>query len=88
MNCDDLEFLNRPTCCCCDEPAAFRCHRCGEFYCRHCLGPGQAEAGGPCRDCSVKPAPRDLESASPNVIVYGEDGAIPGVVEKPEEPEV
>jgi hypothetical protein len=82
MNCDDPGSMYCPICCCCDEAAAFRCHRCGEFYCRKCFGPGHAMAGDPCRDCSRTLAPRDLESASPNVIIYGENRAVSAEVEK------
>ena len=72
MNCDDPEFLNRPICCCCDEPAALRCHYCGEFYCGHCFGANIAEAGGPCSDCAPKIARADLQMPTPTLIVHGE----------------
>jgi hypothetical protein len=88
MRCDDPECPSRPTCCCCDEVAASRCHRCGEFYCRVCFGPGQAETCDPCRDCSVTLAGRDSPWPSPNVIIYGESRAIPTEVEKSDESRV
>ena len=72
MNCDDPELLDGPICCCCDEPAALRCHYCGEFYCCQCFGAESAEARAPCSDCGPKLARADLQMPTPTVIVHND----------------
>jgi hypothetical protein len=72
MNRDDLEFPNGPICCCCDEPAALRCHYCGEFYCGQCYGADNAKASGPCSDCARKFARADMQMPIPTVIIHSE----------------
>jgi hypothetical protein len=88
MDGDLTETPNCPICCCCDEPAMFRCHRCGEFYCRKCFGLGHAMAGDPCRDCCVTLAPRDSFLPTPNLIVFGDGRATCVEGEKPDERQV
>jgi hypothetical protein len=72
MNFDLPESPDCPICCCCDEPAAARCHRCGEFYCGECFGPGRADEGEPCRDCAKKPTPPEPLVPAPMLIIYTE----------------
>ena len=75
MECYLPESPNCPICCCCDEPAAVRCQRCGEFYCNGCFGPGHADDGEPCQDCAMKPAHSGRLEPAPNLIIYSEPRA-------------
>ena len=75
MNRDLPESPNCLICCCCDEPAALRCHGCGEFYCSACFGPGHADDGEQCRDCAMKQAQPELLMPTPTLIIQSEAGA-------------
>jgi hypothetical protein len=86
MNCDDSKSPDGPICCCCDLPAALRCHYCGEFYCGHCYGADNAEAGGPCSDCPPKFSRADLQMPTPTVIIHSE--AHDDLAEKPNDRQV
>ena len=61
-NCCEAETAEAPiVCCACDEPAAFRCTRCEEFYCAECFGgPDHVEAGGRCPGCAIKLARKGI----------------------------
>jgi len=69
MNCDNPKY-GCLVCSACDEPAGLRCPQCGEFYCAECIGPDQAEAWRPCRDCALKLGPEDLAMPTPTLIVH------------------
>jgi hypothetical protein len=86
MNCDDPEYINFPSCCSCDEPAALRCPECGEFFCDECFGAASAEAWRPCPDCARTLGPPDLPMPMHTVIIHDEGRAAPA--EQPRERQV